>query len=537
MSVDSYLELFTTMYGWAFAGVIRDILVDTGLIFLPFLIVLIGTWLHAHQMNVGEGADAAWMVRKMEVEFWSAVFVLAFCFTPVGTSLQNVNLYYTPPATTVSTAPMKATGSGSDSTFDEAFAGVPQQIALPPWWFTVMSLSAGFNDAVRGGVSGGLSGLRQVEELARTAAVENPALRAETQRFYNECYLPARSRYLSAERSPAAETALAAYGPADPDWIGSHVLQADPNLYPALHARSGVAAFPLDIGDRDADLDENTVVPDHGRPTCLDWWQDGTNGLRAQLAQSIGIVGALDDTLPQQVAALFSSVSAEVRQDGLARLAMGRSGPVIAPETMLPDSRPWYQALMSAVPDVAGMAGMVNKAIHTQASRFPIIQFATMAQPLILMAIYMFLPLILVFGRYSLSIMFLGALAIFTVKMWAVMWFIAAWLDEHLWVAMYPAAETLFHNILHLELDTALKRSTLNTLLIGLYVGLPLVWSGMMAWASLHVVHGIDTMKSNAIGAGMAAGQTGTFILSGRVGQFGRALGAARHAQRRGPAP
>jgi hypothetical protein len=118
----------------------------------------------------------------------------------------------------------------------------------------------------------------------------------------------------------------------------------------------------------------------------------------------------------------------------------------------------------------------------------------------------MFLPLILVFGRYSLSVKFLGGLAIFTVKMWAVMWFIAAWLDEHLWVAMYPSAETLFHNVMHLELDTALKRSTLNTLLVGLYIGLPLVWSGMMGWIGMNVVTGIDAMKRNAIASGLAAG-------------------------------
>jgi hypothetical protein len=214
---------------------------------------------------------------------------------------------------------------------------------------------------------------------------------------------------------------------------------------------------------------------------------------------------------------------------------MGRSNPAVAPETMLPDdNRRWYQALLGAGPEVAGMAGMVNKALHAQASRFPIIQFATLAQPLILMGIYMFLPLILVFGRYSLQIMFLGALAIFTVKLWAVLWYIAMWIDEHLWVAMYPDAEHLLLNVLHLEFDTALKRSTLNTLLIGLYLGLPLIWSGMMGWASFHVVHGIDAMKTSAINAGLAAGQSGTFTLTGRLAQFGRAVNAAQQAGRRG---
>jgi hypothetical protein len=107
------------------------------------------------------------------------------------------------------------------------------------------------------------------------------------------------------------------------------------------------------------------------------------------------------------------------------------------------------------------------------------------------------------------------------------------WIDEHLWVAMYPDAEHLLFNVLHLEFDTALKRSTLNTLLIGLYLGLPLIWSGMMGWASLHVVHGIDAMKRSAISSGMVSGQAGVGIAANVVGGVGgRVGGVARRAAR-----
>ena len=37
MSVDSYLELFTTLFGWTFYGILWDVLVGTGIVFLPFL--------------------------------------------------------------------------------------------------------------------------------------------------------------------------------------------------------------------------------------------------------------------------------------------------------------------------------------------------------------------------------------------------------------------------------------------------------------------------------------------------------------------
>ncbi|HEX7635287.1 MAG TPA: conjugal transfer protein TraG, partial [Noviherbaspirillum sp.] len=64
MGLDSYLELFTTMYGWAFARIIWDVLKDTGIIYLPLLITIIDVWMEAHEMGE-EGGGPQWMVRKM----------------------------------------------------------------------------------------------------------------------------------------------------------------------------------------------------------------------------------------------------------------------------------------------------------------------------------------------------------------------------------------------------------------------------------------------------------------------------------------
>ena len=44
MNVDSYLELFTTLFGWAFYGVLWDVLVGTGIVYLPILGILIDNW-------------------------------------------------------------------------------------------------------------------------------------------------------------------------------------------------------------------------------------------------------------------------------------------------------------------------------------------------------------------------------------------------------------------------------------------------------------------------------------------------------------
>jgi hypothetical protein len=505
MSVDSYLELFTTMYGWAFAGIIRDVLVATGIVYLPFIMLIISTWMEAHESASVEGADAGWMIRKMEVELGSAIFVLAMCFTTVS----QLSLNYTPDKTTLNPAPVTVTGGASGSTYGTAFASVPGNVEVPAWWFTVMGLSSGINQAVKTGIGSNADGFRQLQELAQLASVEDPQERAQLQRFANECWIPARSMYLTSATplSAAGAADLATYGTTDPEWIGSHVFQDEPGYYDTLAATSGVAGFVVDP-TQDADVAGSALPPDNGRPSCNQWWTT----LKANIVTNLTITGGA--TLFSKVAALIAAPAGDIN-DAMVRLAITKSRPnMIDPASIIGDQRAWYQKLIQASFDVPGIAAGVEQGMEAQASKFPIIQFASLTQPLILMGIYAFLPLIIVFSRYSLQVMFLGALAIFTVKFWAVMWFIARWLDDSLIKAMYPDAATLLGQALQNGADGVIKRITLNTVLVGLYVGLPLIWTGMMAWAGMKIMYGIAAMQESAIGGGVRAGQRGIDMAS-----------------------
>ena len=65
MTVDSYLELFTTLFGWAFYGILWDVLVGTGIVFLPFLGILIDNW--REPAEGGEfGTVTGLSLRRME---------------------------------------------------------------------------------------------------------------------------------------------------------------------------------------------------------------------------------------------------------------------------------------------------------------------------------------------------------------------------------------------------------------------------------------------------------------------------------------
>jgi hypothetical protein len=464
----------------------------------------------------------------MEVELGSAIFVLAMCFTTVPfLTVSQLSLNFTPDKTTLNPVPTTVTGGASGSSYGAAFAGVPGSVEVPPWWFTVMGLSSGINQAVRTGIGSNMSGFRQLEEMARVATIDDPSLRAGLQRFTNECWVPARSKYLttSTPLSAAGVADLTTYGNTDTEWIGSHVFQDEPGYYDTLAADSGVPGFPVDPV-QDADVAGSAVPPDNGRPTCKAWW----SSLRTSAVNQLVVVSrnpaapaGTVSTLLSMTATLVAAPPGDV-QDAMARLAIDKLRPsMVDPSAMLGDDRAWYQKVLGGAFPVLGGAGSLLQGVDAQASKFPVVQLATMAQPLILMAIYAFLPLIVVFSRYSLQVMFLGALAIFTVKFWTVMWFIARWLDDHLIQAMYPDAATMLGQALQVGasggIDGIVKRTNLDTLLVGLYIGLPLVWSGMMMWAGWKIMYGISALTDSAIAAGVAAGNRGTSLATMFLGR------------------
>jgi len=524
MTVQSYLELFTTMYGWGFAAIFKDILVGTGLIYLPFIFLVLGTWMEAHKRASTDGADAGWMIRVMEVELGIAIFVLAMCFTTIpGLNLSQVTLNHTPDATAISTATTAT--SASAGSYTGAFSGAPSTAEIPAWWYFVMGVSSGVTEAAKAGIGNDMAGFRQMEEMARAASINDPKLRANIQRFNVECFTPARSKYYSntVAVSGTGASTLSTYGPSDVDWIGSHFYQTEPGYYDTLSATSGVEGFAVSA-TTDADVSGTTVPPDNGRPLCNAWWGQLKSDILSGFVTS---GGAFSTSITTALTTLYPGTSNATIEDSVIRLAITKQRPAMVDTVgIIGEDRGVGEKLMQAPFDIFGIAGGVSKAAEARMSLFPLVQFVTMAQPLILMTIYMFLPLIVVVGRYSLQVMFLGGLAIFTVKMWPLMWFIARVMDDHLLKAMYPDAITVFGQFFDGwqsgGADGVIKRVTLNTVLVSMYLGIPLVWSGMMGWVGYKIMNGVADMKTQAVGIATDAGRRGASYAKSVASRGGR---------------
>jgi len=323
MTVDSYLELFTTLFGWAFYGILWDVLVGTGIVFLPFLGILIDNW--REPAEGGQfGTVTGLSLRRMEIELFIALLVVVLAGQPAAlTPLNAGTLSYTPPPTLINPTPTTATVAAPQSTYGTTgFTGSPATVNIPVWWYAVMAMTSGLNHAVVEGLPSAAD-MRTYEQQARLATIADPRLRQEVSDFFSQCYIPARSKYQAERPATAAVNALlSTYGPDDPEWMGSHVYRDTPGYYDTRRPTMQISGWTYNAV-RDTEYDP-AARPAWGKPDCKEWWEDGTIGLREKL---INEADATSSGFSGLVVAVAPALATEKQNDAVARTVLTNSPP------------------------------------------------------------------------------------------------------------------------------------------------------------------------------------------------------------------
>ena len=521
MTVDSYLELFTTLFGWTFYNILWDVLLGTGIVFLPFLGILIDNW--REPAEGGEfGTVTGLSLRRMELELFIALLVVVLAGQPAAlTPLNASTLSYTPPPTLIDPTPTTATVAAPQSTYGSTgFTGSPATVNIPVWWYAVLSMTSGFNHAVVEGIPS-VADMRTYEQQARLATIADPRLRQEVSDFFSQCFIPARSKYQSERPNTApVNTLLTTYGPDDTDWMGSHVYRNTAGYYDTLRPTMQIAGWTFNAA-RDTEYDAASP-PTWGKPYCKQWWEDGSIGLREKLINEADATSAGFSSL---VVAVAPALASEQQNDAVAKTVLTNSPPVWSNNDLVANNS-GSTGLLNTVENVAkgGLAsgGVLAASALFSVSITAILQALPMVQAILLLGIYALLPMVVVISRYSISMMVIGAMAIFTVKFWSVLWYLALWVDQNLILSMYPDVNVFLQIFANPgEHDT--KRMLLNMITTSLYLGLPLLWSGMMAWAGVHVGRSLESAASPLRAPAREAGTQG-----GSIGKTAVAKGLRR---------
>lgn len=561
MQLDSYLELFLTMYGWAFANIIGEIIVGTGLVVVPFAVILFQGWREAKEQGL-QGAGVMGLLERSMTRLVIALFVMSVCFaTSSVTSIGSLGLSHEPMATAAEPSPPVASLSGgTGSSFDAAMAdAVDGSMSstgsldrVPLWWFTVMAISSGVNNAIRAGLSGSDNGIRMVETMARSATIHNSRLKNDMQRFRSECLIPMRSKLHQTDSSSLSPTGRALldpgntdYGPADIDWMGSKFFREEPGFYDTETAKNPVPGFVVDFSrdpyynpssSAEPPVPVGQVNPDWGMPTCKQWWEDETHGLRQRMIDDAYKYSPGMSNLYEKAKTLFSWSSNDKRKDDHARLLEAKAKPDFVNTDGITGEQGIWATIRGSTSRLLGSWSTFKQSATASFAYQPLVAGLPMLQAIVLMAIYMFLPLVIFLSGYGLRAMFMGTMALFTVKLWAGMWFIAAWLDQRLVSAMYPGADgsvilqgvrSVFGNALGADGPSNYKRMLLNIMMLALFVGLPLVWTSMMAWMGWYVGGHITQMASSHQQRATAIGGAATGATIGAATRAGRAASSA----------
>ena len=121
-----------------------------------------------------------------------------------------------------------------------------------------------------------------------------------------------------------------------------------------------------------------------------------------------------------------------------------------------------------------------------------------MIQAVILLGMYAMLALIVVISGYSLEMVLIGTMAIFTVKFWTFLWEITRWVDEKMILALYPNGQSFLGwvqtNTGDWAMDAVDKRMILDLITTALYLGLPVLWTAMMAWAGYRMISSVSEL-------------------------------------------
>jgi len=225
------------------------------------------------------------------------------------------------------------------------------------------------------------------------------------------------------------------------------------------------------------------------------------------------------------VVAVAPALASEKQNDAVARTVLTNSPPSWSNNDLVANNAGSTGLLSTAENFVKG--GLAAGGVLTASALFSvtmtaILQALPMVQAILLLGIYALLPMVVVLSRYSIAMMVIGAMAIFTVKFWSVLWYLALWVDQNLIRAMYPDVNT-FLQIFANPGEHDSKRMLLNMITTSLYLGLPLLWSGMMAWAGVHVGRSIEAAT---IPLRAPAGEAGA--QGGRIGKMAASKGFKR---------
>lgn len=529
MGVSSYFEFVSVLFGWVLYDNLYVVLADSGIVYIPLLIIIASNVIESRKAGDDEGNAAVQSVKKIETDIVIAIFVLILCVIPMSTvSLSEMR--FVKPALNCNQTADTILGTDTRTTVDTTLQTLGGETGRAPlWWALIHIVTKSVTAASIASIPCSYDLASVSNELANDK-IDSPSLRREIQDFINDCYMPAkaslfRNRTVSLSASEANSI----------NWLGSDYFLTTPGYYNKFYSSTARADWPFQL-PRDNGFERD--APSGGHPTCVEWWTGG-QGIRARVLQSLD--PDLLDTMVYAATNLVqisttATLDTTERENVLLRkylaINITKSRITDAGGNIGVDYDVSAQSAGSNARYGRVATGLTKFGVDAAANAFAIIGGALSApghlaggkllregvsfgQSLLLMMFITLLPFMLVFSLYRPHFVLTLTVVFFAINFLSFIWAIAYWIDNNLTNVLLSGAGsggglanatwgafTPVHN--------ATEFLTLVWMQRFLYLALPIFWIGTLSWVGFRVGTALGATIGSTVGqASDATGQKG----------------------------
>ena len=514
MQASSVIDIYTSVLGWHINNRIWELLEQTGLFLIPFMVVIIRNFIKAREQK--DKADIGVLVfRLSETQLYIMFFTILLLVKPtIDLNYQAVNytdrLCTTGASNEFSFLNEEKTWGDTGSTYDDTSKYIEasldgQSLRVPILWYPLEWFLRAFTESAKHSLPC-QSDLRTMSGDLSAARILDPILRDETQQFYRDCWRPSANRFL--RDKPDVDPDIYPNIEEDVSWVGSQFFSQHPYYYHRDRPREGLRSFPY-VEARDNMIVSETYSDERGWPFCAEWWTSADHGLRERLIDHFNnsYQGQFQESFSDRFYRLATQIGSLSGNDQLED--------VMLKELLQSDLNIQNVALTNNY--TRDQAGGIANSVTSDVSKFLIgfgvvkqnvghsvemhtYQFAApVVQALLLMLITLTLPILFVVALYRLEIVFALLMLKFSVIFWGFLFQLAFWLDNFLLEGLLDHSTTsgFIGSLGSLVGDYDPTVNLINYITRMMYIVLPVVFSSLMSIAGYRAGTGIDNAIQN----------------------------------------
>lgn len=491
MGVSSYLEFVTVLFAWVMYDKLWSVLNDTGIVYLPFVVIILKNVIESRKGGDDEGSAAVQSLKKCETDVIVALAVMFFAAVPL-TEVRLGEMTYLRPRLDCGVAEriddgaeeQEIAGDATGTSYDVVLASLGGEVGkVPLWWGFVHVVSKAV-------VAAGVAAVPCSSDVAGVSAEiasqvpGDSGLLGELEDFRSDCHRRTLSCMQQGGCTANSATPLALE---TKDYLGSAFFLTEPGYYDRFQSSKDrrpawSVSPPRDTGRAGA------------HPWCTEWWSDPALGLRARLL--LAIDADLRDRLIYDDRAVWKeqhpALTEADREDLLLRRFLEvRTGRQSLSYDVTPGeaydaagggirglfNAGWDMVDNLATSGAAALGVVLNMPGHAAAG-VVVRDGMPMFLALLLMVFVVVLPFLMVFSRYDPATLLTLTIVFFGLQFVYVLWGVAFWVDNHLYMALAP------EGTMHAG-DGPVQSMMLVWVQRLLYVVFPVVWVASLGWVGI----------------------------------------------------